>query len=49
MTENMNNTIITGKYKTIGELKKQSKKSIIQVITKMKDSDIKKYLCRIKK
>ena len=46
MTENMNNTIITGKYKTIGELKKQSKKSIIQVITRMKDSDIKKYLCK---
>jgi len=38
------NTIISGKYNTIGDLKKASKRSCSQVITKMENGKIKDYL-----
>ena len=45
MTEINDLTHIGGKYKTIGELKKQSKRSFQAVLKGVKDRDIKKYLC----
>ena len=41
-----NNTKISGKYKNIGELKKQSKLSCVQTITRMKNGPIKTYLLK---
>ena len=39
-------TCISGKYKTIADIKKSSKLSGIQTIAKMKDGNIKDYLCK---
>ena len=38
------NTSIVGKYKTIGELKKASKRSVIQVVKTMQASQERSYL-----